>query len=133
MSPIRTVNLRAPRIRVSAVPAGSAAVVVGPVGGAARVDGIVEDLVLVGRAAVVLPGAEQELVGAAAVAGSPGVAAALLRVADAHAERRLRGVAAAGQLRRRTSGRAGAGAGGGGGAGRVLMRAARGGQGAPPG
>ena len=74
----------------------SAAVVGGPVRGAPGVDGVVEDLVLVGRAGhaelagrttVLFPGADLELVGPAAVTRAPGVAAAFFGVADADPER----------------------------------------------
>src|SRR5690242_20055162 len=76
--------------------ATSASVVAGPVRCAARGDGVVEDLILVGgtgdavlagRAAVLFPGAQQELISPAAVAGSPGVAAALFGVTDADPKR----------------------------------------------
>src|SRR6266851_55803 len=86
----------------------SAAVVVRPVRRAARGNGVVEYLVLVGGpgravlagcAAVPFPGAEQELIGPAPVARSPGIAAALFGIADADAERRVSSVAT--RLRRR--------------------------------
>src|SRR5712671_2995650 len=72
-----------PRRRSAARRSGSASsapVVVRPVGRAAGRDGVVENLVLVGRpghtvlagrAAVSFPGAEQELVGPAAVTWTP--------------------------------------------------------------
>src|ERR1017187_9321025 len=91
--------------------AWSAPVVVRPIRRAARGDGVVEDLILVtsaghaelaGAAAIVLPGAEQELVGPAAVARAPDVAAALLCLADADPERGVGGApAAAGWMWRR--------------------------------
>ncbi len=77
---------------------GSAAVVVRPVRRASSGNGVVEYPVLVsracgailaGRAAIPFPGAEQELVRPAAVAGSPRVAAALFGVANADSERRM--------------------------------------------
>src|SRR4029077_2067969 len=82
---------------------------------AAGRDRVVEYLILVGRArdavlarwtAVLLQGAQQDLLSPAAVARAPGVAAALFRVADAHPQRRVRGVATAAG-RRRGRGRAG--------------------------
>src|SRR5215471_11118131 len=91
---------RTRRMRVTplwpAVLASSAPVVTRPVRRAACGDGVIEDLVLVsgardavlaGRAAVLFPGAQQELVSPTAVAGSPGVAAALFGVADADPKR----------------------------------------------
>src|SRR5215469_6242419 len=82
----------------------SAPVVIRPARGGACGDGVIEDLVLVrgagdaelaGRTAVLFPGAQQELVSPAAVAGSPGVAAAFFGVADADPKRGTGGIPAA--------------------------------------
>src|SRR5260221_3265250 len=86
----------------------SAAIVVRPVRRAACGNCVVEYLVLVGGPghavlagcpAILFPGAEQELIGPAPVARSPGIAAALFGIADADADRRVSSVAA--RLRRR--------------------------------
>jgi EmrB/QacA subfamily drug resistance transporter len=74
----------------------SAPVVIRPVRGAARGDGVVEylilvggacDAVLTGRTAILFPGAQLELVRPTAVTWAPGVAAAFFGAADAGPER----------------------------------------------